>query len=89
MLTRKRIAAALAVAGLAAAGALAAAEAKHPKAHGEPQERSSAGASCATQHDADHMREMHERMAERHAKMHRGGDAPQPQDGQKQEEHKH
>jgi len=91
MINGKRIAAALAVAGLAAAGAVVAAD--------KPQERGcEAGQHAADQeheHGMQRMREMHARMGEMRGRKH-GGQQGSEQGGkqeakkpQAEEEHKH
>jgi hypothetical protein len=86
MFSRKNIAAALAVAGLAAAGTVMAAEgAKEQGCAGGHQ--ASAGERHGKGHGMERMQERHARMSERHGRH--GGDAKPGADKPKEEEHKH
>ena len=86
MLSRKNIAAALAVAGLAAAGTVIAAEGA--KEHGCASGQASAGERHGQGHGMERMQERHARMAERHGR-HGASAKPEGKSDEKAEEHKH
>ena len=87
MFSRKNIAAALAVAGLAAAGTVMAAEgAKEQGCAGGHQ--ASAGERHGQGHGMERMQERHARMAAHMSGRH-DGEAKQGQEKPKEEEHKH
>jgi hypothetical protein len=85
MISRKNIAAVLAVAGLAAAGTVIAAEGS--KEQGCQGERHASAGEHRKGHGMERMQERHARMSERHGRH--GGDAKPGAEKPKEEEHKH